>query len=97
MPPNERNLLDEEKDGLLELELRRGSVERKNDFESEDTNKINDKDNEKLADKVVDNANKYFLVKILSPEITENEKKKREHKDELINIVKIFLIVQFMK
>lgn len=49
-----------------------------------------------ISDKVIDNANKYFLVKILSPEVSKNEEKKRMHKDQLINIVKIFLIAQFV-
>lgn len=44
---------------------------------------------------IVDNANKYFLVKILAPEITRNEDKKRTHKDQLISIMKKFLIFQF--
>ena len=44
----------------------------------------------------MDSANKYFLVKVLSPEITKNEEKKREHKDKLISIIKYFLLFQFL-
>lgn len=36
------------------------------------------------------------MLKILSPEISYNEKKKRDHKDFLIKVVQIFLIGQFI-
>lgn len=44
---------------------------------------------------IVDNANKYFLLNILSPEITANEAIKRDNKGKLITIIKVFLIAQF--
>lgn len=65
--------------------------EKKNDFERESLKSTSD-----LSDKVIDDANKYFLVKILSPEITNNEDKRRKHKDKLISIVKTFLVAQFI-
>ena len=51
-------------------------------------------DKEEAPKGIIDNSNNYFLIKILSPEITENENKKRKHKDTLINMIKIFLISQ---
>lgn len=56
---------------------------------------VEDVDAEQYFDKLIDDSNKFFLIKILSPEITENENKKREHKDKLIGLVKTFLIMQF--
>lgn len=74
----------------------------KKEFDNLKNNKENSLDRtpsnevaDNISDKIIDNANTYFLIKILSPEITKNEDKKREHKDSLINIVKTFLIVQF--
>lgn len=67
-----------------------------NDFEIDMSQEEKQETDEFVMDKIVNDANQYFLVKILSPEITENEKKKRAHKDTLINIVKIFLISQFI-
>lgn len=75
--------------------LRKQSTTNQNDFGNESGKSKESINVEDISDKVIDNANKYFLVKILSPEITNNEEKKREHKDKLINIVKIFLIFQF--
>lgn len=70
------------------------SNNRKNDFEMENA-KEKDLEKSDIADNIIDSANQYFLLKILSPEITKNEDKKREHKDILINLVKIFLAFQF--
>lgn len=74
-------------------QLRAESASNKNDFESENDNSSEKRD---IADKIIDSANQYFLLKILSPEITKNEDKKRTHKDKLINIVQLFLIFQFI-
>lgn len=70
------------------------SNKRKNDFEMENA-KEKDLEKSDIADNIIDSANQYFLLKILSPEITKNEDKKREHKDILIKLVKIFLAFQF--
>lgn len=68
----------------------------KNDFTKDASKETKEnKENNDLSEKVIDNANKFFLLKILSPEITRNEEKRREHKDQLMNIVKKFLIFQF--
>lgn len=56
---------------------------------------VNSENSEQISEKIIDSANKYFLVKILSPEITNNEEKKRKHKDKLIKIVECFLVFQF--
>ncbi len=78
--------------------LRRESSYRQNDFENEtELHNKEDKDlSENIANSIIDSANKYFLVKVLSPEITKNEKRKRRHKDKLIQIIKYFLIFQFL-
>lgn len=44
---------------------------------------------------IIKNANHWFLVNTISPEIQENEKKKRMHKTILLSFVILFLIVQF--
>lgn len=74
---------------------------RKDDFSNpkevqEKKNKQDSKHKKDLVDEIIDNVNKYFLIKILSPEITNNEEKKRLHKDHLIDIVKKFLVFQFI-
>lgn len=61
----------------------------KNDFIEEAPSEKEDQQN------IIDNANEYVLLKTLSPEITKNEEKKREHKDILMKIVQSFLIAQF--
>ena len=48
----------------------------RNDFDDNQRNK----EKRKLAEGIIDNANKYFLIEILSPEITENESKKENIK-----------------
>lgn len=85
--------------GSIAIEV--SSLEKKIDIDKNDI-EYESKSNEKqiiendIAERVIDNANNYFLVKILSPEITGNENKKREHKDKLIKIIPIFLIAQFI-
>lgn len=93
---NENNLQktnDVEKN--IREKLLSGSIEKQNDFENESVAVKDTEDEKDIANTVIDNANKYFLVKILSPEITANENKKRKHKNALIKIVKVFLISQF--
>lgn len=83
---------------LLSDIFRSESSDRKNDFENESDNdiRIENESSEDITNKIIDNANKYFLVKVLSPQIEKNEAKKREHKNVLIQIVKSFLIFQFV-
>lgn len=69
------------------------SVRKDYDESSEKIDKDKKRD---ITEQIIDNANSYFLIKILSPEITKNEDRKRQHKNDLINIVKIFLIAQFI-
>ncbi len=85
-------------DDLLSDIFRSESSDRKNDFENESDNdiRIENESSEDITNKIIDNANKYFLVKVLSPQIEKNEAKKREHKNVLIQIVKLFLIFQFV-
>ena len=85
-------------DDLLSDIFRSESSDRKNDFENESDNdiRIENESSEDITSKIIDNANKYFLVKVLSPQIEKNEAKKREHKNVLIQIVKSFLIFQFV-
>lgn len=93
-------MAQKKKDSSLERQLdvvfRSESFKGKNDFEEEMENESGSIDTDSIADKIIDNANQYFLIKILSPEIRKNEDKKRKHKDKLISIVKIFLICQFL-
>lgn len=90
MPPQTQT--DNEKVALENLRIKVRS--KQNDFRNEYTpNEENSKYNIK---EIVDTANKYFLIEILSPELKNNESKKREHKGQLINIVKCFLIFQFL-
>ena len=44
----------------------------------------------------IQTANAKILLETLAPEVSQNEKKKREHKDTLIKYVSIFLGVQFL-
>lgn len=57
--------------------LRKESYSRQNDFEDETENSKRKEQQitEDIANSIVDSANKYFLVKVLSPEITKNEGK----------------------
>lgn len=48
------------------------------------------------AQSYIRKANAEVLLKTLAPQITKNEKKKREHKDKLIKYVSIFLGSQFI-
>lgn len=92
---NEYSPTYEVKENEVKEKLRKESFKKQNDFETESDNK-NTINKEDISERVIDDANKYFLVKILSPEITNNELKKREHKDKLIKIVQLFLIFQFI-
>ncbi len=78
--------------------LRSESSVKQNDFKDEAKNvdQSQSQITEDISNKIIDNANKYFLVKILSPEITKNENKKRKHKDKLIQIIKLFLVFQLI-
>lgn len=81
----------EKQEKLRELFFKSSDI---NDFEKSDFEE--ETQNEELNQQnIIDNANEYVLLKTLSPEITKNEKKKREHKDTLMKIVKGFLIAQF--
>lgn len=62
-------------------ELKEEFSKKQNDFKVDNSEEASGK--KAIAEKVIDNANKYFLIEILSPEITNNEEKKREHKDNL--------------
>lgn len=58
------------------------------DFKEENT--------QQKTDIIIKNANNKFLLEVLSPEIQENEKKKRIHKDWLMIAMAAFLIFQFI-
>lgn len=58
------------------------------DFKEENT--------QQKTDIIIKNANNKFLLDVLSPEIQENEKKKRMHKDWLMIAMAAFLIFQFI-
>lgn len=84
---------------LLYEEVKRESVEKIN----ESSQKQNDFKDEQIinndsgiSEGIIDNVNKYFLIKILSPELEANEDKKRKHKDSLVNIVRNFLYIHFV-
>ena len=73
---NEYSPTYEVKENEVKEKLRKESFKKQNDFETESDNK-NTINKEDISERVIDDANKYFLVKILSPEITNNELKKR--------------------
>lgn len=81
---------------LLKLQSEVEKTTQQNNIENDLTQETKQqKSDSSVIDKIIQDANQYFLVKILSPEITKNEDKKREHKDILIEIVKNFLNFQF--
>ena len=43
---------------------------------------------------IINNANNKVLIEVLSPEVVENEKTKRKHKDRLIDILEKFIEMQ---
>lgn len=47
-------------------------------------------------DTIISDSNNYFLLKVLSPQIQENEQKKRIHKEVMLNAIVLFLKVQFI-
>lgn len=51
--------------------------------------------NNQSAETIIENTNNRFLLEVLSPEIRENEKKKRKHKDWLMVAMGCFLFLQF--
>lgn len=63
-------------------------------------NKISDQnqieDSKRKNEHIIRNANNWFLINILSPEIQRNEKKKRIHKDWLMWIMGGFIFLQFI-
>lgn len=63
-----------------------GATSEDNYSEEESFNKIN---------YYVQTANAKILLNTLAPEVSQNEEKKREHKDKLIKYVSIFLGAQF--
>ncbi len=72
------------------------SSKKKNDFKSEESKRNNENSLKYNLKELVNTANKYFLIEILSPELKYNEERKREHKDKLIDIMKYFLLFQFI-
>lgn len=48
------------------------------------------------TEQIIKNVNNKFLIETLSPQIIENETKKRHHKDILMIAVAIFLSIQFL-
>lgn len=48
-----------------------------------------------INESIIKNVNQWFLVNIISPEIQENEKRKRRHKTILLCFLILFLIIQF--
>ena len=75
-------------------ELLRGKVK---SVQVKNTVDIVDKNSkEKGTAEIIKHANQRFLIDVLSPEIKENEQKKREHKDALMRAVSKFLTFQFL-
>lgn len=62
------------------------------------TKKENDRTSKRRSstNKIINNANNKFLLEVLSPEIKENEQRKRKHKDWLMIAMGIFLLLQFL-
>ena len=85
--PEQMNDSEKSADTILEGILdRRGNVGYTEESEEEKVQK---------TENIIKNANNKVLIEFLAPQIGENEKKKREHKDALLKMVKIFLVVQF--
>ena len=60
--------------------------------------KVDFKENHKTsaAKSIIKNANNKFLLDVLSPQIKQNEEKKRKHKDWLMKAMGAFLLLQFI-
>lgn len=95
---SDKKIINQEDMNIVINNFLNEKTKKQNDFQVENENiKYSDKtENEKSINKLIDNANTYFLIEILSPQLSANESKKREHKNQLIKIVKIFLIFQFL-
>lgn len=74
--------------GLLREQVKPNQDSRQSDIDSSSK--------EKETAKIIKNANQKFLIDVLSPEIRNNESKKREHKDTLMRAVSTFLVFQFV-
>lgn len=74
--------------GLLREQVKPNQDNRQSDLDSSFK--------EKETAKIIKNANQKFLIDVLSPEIRNNESKKREHKDTLMKAVSMFLVFQFI-
>ena len=84
---NDNTILQNNINQLLKEDISKN----RNDLSQETLIEGNSKED---SQKIITDANNYFLVKILSPEVKENEQKKREHKDKLIELIENFLKVQ---
>ena len=58
--------------------------------------KMDIEERKKRNDTIIKNANNWFLINVLSPEIQMNEQRKRKHKDWLMWIMGGFIFLQFV-
>lgn len=72
-----------------------GPAEKQKNGEEPQKVASSDKSSEQSIEEIISNTNSKVLLEVLSPEVSENEKKKREHKDTLMNTMKKFLTFQF--
>ena len=49
-----------------------------------------------VVEDIIEDTNKEFLLRVLSPQIEKNEEKKRVHKDWLMIVMGSFLVLQFL-
>lgn len=88
METNKREIKETEEDIVVEM-LQQKVNEKVNVDIVEESNKL-------TTESIIKNANNKFLLDVLSPEIRENEKKKRKHKDWLMVAMGCFLFLQFV-
>lgn len=95
---NKKGVVDnasEEKEITVKIaDLLRNQVKPTQSNQTIDSSSKNSK--EKETAEIIKNANQKFLIEVLSPEIRDNESKKRQHKDALMNAVSKFLLFQFI-
>lgn len=87
--------IDNPKEGIKILKEKVVSTEYSQKKEPKRTPKA-EIDYSSYNDKIISNSNNYFLVKVLSPQIEANEETKRKHKQTMLNIIVLFLKVQFI-
>lgn len=93
---NKENAFSEEIDSKLDEILENQAEQAQSSRESENNSKTSEQESFDKTEYYIRTANAKILLDTLAPEVSENEKRKREHKDKLIKYVSIFLGAQFI-